>query len=101
MTIDRNVRPQPRRSLTEADAIDIWIARWLRVRVKDLVFRYGCDSRRLYDVWWGVSHPGSRPKAQRLFAERYPELAGRTAFGYRRIPSVAGPGDGQRSLFDT
>ena len=32
-----------RRPLTEADAVDIWIARWLRIRRKDLVNRYGCD----------------------------------------------------------
>ena len=40
-----------RRPLTEADAVDIWIARWLRIRRKDLVNRYGCDPRRLYEIW--------------------------------------------------
>ena len=89
-----------RRSLTETDAVEIWIARWLRVRHKDLVARYGCDGRRLYDVWWGVSHPASRAKAEKVFLERYPGLAERTAFGYRRIPRGSDAGDGQRSLFD-
>ena len=39
--------------ITEHDAIDIWIARWLRVRRKDLLARYNCDPRRLYEVWQG------------------------------------------------
>ena len=34
-----------RRPLTEADAVDIWIARWLRIRRKDLV-RCRASSRR-------------------------------------------------------
>jgi hypothetical protein len=29
------------RPLTEADAVEIWIARWLRIRPKSLVQRYG------------------------------------------------------------
>jgi hypothetical protein len=39
--------PAVPRRLSEADAIDIWIARWLRIRRKDLIARYGCDPRRL------------------------------------------------------
>lgn len=76
----------PGRPLTEADAIEIWIARWLRIRRKDLVSRYGCDSRRLYEIWWGDRFPSSKEKAKTLFGERYPGLVDRTAFGYRRIP---------------
>jgi hypothetical protein len=78
-------RDRPR-ALTEKDAIDIWIARWLRVRQKDLLARYHCDSRRLYEVWWGDRFPASRRKATDLFRERYPGHADRTDFGYRRIP---------------
>ena len=77
---------RPQRVLSEADAIDIWIARWLRIRRKDLVQRYGCDPRRLYEIWWGERFPASREKAMQLFGERYPGLADRTHFGYRRIP---------------
>ena len=80
------IPPVPPRSLTEADAIDIWIARWLRVRQKDLLVRYGCDSRRLYEIWWGDRFPVSKRKAADLFRHRYPSLAERTDFGYRRIP---------------
>jgi hypothetical protein len=87
-----------RRVLTEADAIDIWIARWLRVRCKDIVRRYNCDSRRLYEIWWGTKFPASREKAMQLFAERYPGLSDRVHFGYRRIPRAL-PGDGQLELF--
>jgi hypothetical protein len=79
-------RPARSRALTENDAIDIWIARWLRVRQIDLLARYHCDSRRLYEVWWGDRFPASRRKAADLFRERYPGHTDRTDFGYRRIP---------------
>jgi hypothetical protein len=77
------------RHLTETDAVEIWIARWLRMRPKHLVARYACDSRRLYEIWWGDKFPGSRAKAERLFRERYPGFVERTGFGYKRIPVVA------------
>lgn len=89
------------RVLTEADAVEIWIARWLRIRPKHLRARYGCDSRRLYEIWWGERFPGSRAKAERLFRERYPGFVERTGFGYRRIPRVAAAEERrQLSLFD-
>ena len=72
--------------LTEADAVEIWIARWLRIRRKDLIARYRCDSSRLYEIWWGKRFPASREKAAKLFRERHPGLVERTSFGYRRIP---------------
>jgi hypothetical protein len=86
--------------LTEADAVEIWIARWLRVRPMDLVARYRCDNRRLYDVWWGTAFPGSRARAQRAFIERYPGAADRTDFGYRRIPRGTDHDPRQAGLFD-
>jgi hypothetical protein len=90
-------RPRP---LTDGDAVDIWIARWLRVRPKDLALRYACDNRRLYDIWWGKSFPGSRARAQAAFEARYPEAIDRTAFGYRRIPRGGHADPRQPSLFD-
>jgi hypothetical protein len=106
---DRTVHPLPaenstgshaKRSLAEADAIDIWIARWLRVRRKDLVLRYRCDPRRLYEIWEERRFAGSRDKARALFAERYPSLIDRTDYGphrpiHRRVPQELQPG-----LFD-
>ena len=88
----------PPRALTEADAIEIWIARWLRIRRKDLVARYGCDSRRLYEIWWGDRFPASREKAMQLFEQRHPGLVDRTQFGYRRIARKVVP-EGQLHLF--
>lgn len=88
-----------RRALSEADAIDIWLARWLRVPIKDLVARYGCDSRRLYEIWWGERFPRSRAKAEVIFAERYPAAVERTAFGYKRIPRGNDHDKAQRELF--
>ena len=70
-----------RRPLTEADAVDIWIARWLRIRRKDLVNRYGCDPRRLYEIWESERFPDARDKALELFAQRYPGLIDRVDFG--------------------
>lgn len=88
------------RPLTEADAVDIWIARWLRIRRKDLIERYRCDPRRLYEIWEGARFPASRDKALALFAEQHPGLAGRIDFGlHRRIPRSA-PLEGQLELFD-
>ena len=90
----------PRRPLTEADAVDLWIARWLRMRRKDLVARYGCDPRRLYEVWEEARFAGSRAKAQVLFAERYPTLLDRIDYGpHRRIPRAIPP-ELQPGLFD-
>ncbi len=93
-TIRAVVRP-----LTEADAIDIWIARWLRVRQKDLLDRYRCDSRRLYEIWWGERFPSSRRKAAERFRTLHPSQSDRTDFGYRRIPRASGHPD-QNDLFD-
>jgi hypothetical protein len=92
-------RPPPRR-LTEADAVDVWIARWLRIRRKDLIDRYGCDPRRLYEIWEGTRFAGSREKALVLFAEQHPDLAARIDFGlHRRIPRRL-PLQGQLELFE-
>lgn len=88
-----------RRALTEADAVDIWIARWLRVRRKDLLARYGCDPRRLYEIWQEERFAGSRGKAIALFSERYPGLIDRIDYGrHQRISRAAHPD--QLSLFE-
>lgn len=85
--------------LRESDAIEIWIARWLRLPLKVLVGRYQCDSRRLYEIWWGERFPGSQAKAEAEFRNRYPGLADRTSYGYRRIPRDR-PGEGQLGFFE-
>ncbi len=88
------------RPLSEADAIDIWIARWLRIRRKDLLARYGCDPRRLYEIWEEKRFIGSRRKALSVFNERHPGLAERIDFGlHRRIPKAIPP-ELQPGLFD-
>jgi len=88
-----------RRPLTEADAIDIWIARWLRIRRKDLVHRYGCDPRRLYEIWEGERFAGARAKALEAFEARFPGLMDRVDFGpHQRQPKAVHPG--QLSLFE-
>lgn len=88
------------RPLSEADAVEIWIARWLRLRRKDIAARHGCDPKRLYEIWWGDRFPSSREKAAREFKARYPGLVERTSFGYRRIPRVlARPEGRQLDLF--
>ncbi|KAB2915512.1 MAG: hypothetical protein F9K29_13250 [Hyphomicrobiaceae bacterium] len=90
----------PRRLLTEADAVDIWIARWLRIRRKDLLIRYGCDPRRLYEIWEEKRFAGSRAKAIAIFSERHPALIDRIDYGpHRRIPRGV-PAGLQPGLFD-
>jgi hypothetical protein len=97
--MDPSAHPRQRR-LTEADAVDIWIARWLRIRRKDLIERYACDPRRLYEIWEGKRFAGSREKALAVLAERHPGLAGQIDFGlHQRIPRVA-PADTQLDLFE-
>src|SRR5262245_10013596 len=89
----------PRR-LGESDAIDIWIARWLRIRRKDLIARYACDPRRLYEIWEEKRFAGSRDKALELFRRRHPTLLDRIDCGpHRRIPRGV-PADLQPSFFD-
>jgi len=86
--------------LSEEDAVDIWIARWLRVRRKDILARYGCDPRRLYEIWEQQRFVGSRDKALTAFRARYPGLMDRVDFGpHRRIPRRP-PADLQPSLFE-
>ena len=63
-----------RRALTEADAVDIWIARWLRLRRKDILLRYGCDPRRLYEIWEGTRFAGSREAALAIFQQRLSQV---------------------------
>jgi hypothetical protein len=91
--------PRAGRALTHADAVDIWIARWLRVRRKDLLARYGCDPRRLYEIWEEARFVGSRAKALELFRERYPGLIDRVDYGpHRRVSRKIGPD--QLTLFE-
>ena len=92
--------PPPRapRPLTEEDAVNIWIARWLRVRQKDLVKRYACDPRRLYEIWEEIRFPGSRSKALAVFRKRYPGLEDRVNLATHERVSKA-PHPDQLSLF--
>jgi len=94
--------PPPARDLplTEADAVHIWIARWLHVRRKEVLGRYGCDPRRLYDIWEGKRFPSSRAKALEKFAKLHPGLEGRVDTSlHRRIPRP-GPSGDQAMLFE-
>ena len=80
-------RKPPCKTLNDTDAIDIWIARWLNIRRIDIVRRYGCDPRRIYEIWEGTRHPESRDRALKVFLKRYPTLKDRVDFGkHRRIP---------------
>ncbi len=96
------VEPPPvvvRHPLTEDDAIDIWIARWLRIRPVDLQRRYACDPRRLYEIWEETRFPGSRASALAEFQRRFPGLEPRFDPGpHRRIPTAPHPD--QLSLCD-
>jgi hypothetical protein len=95
------VDPPPAPGLiAEADAVDIWIARWLRVRRSEILRRYNCDPRRLYEIWEGRKFPASRERALRVFHERYPELIDRTDFGNHRVISRSNNAPGQLSLFE-
>ena len=82
-----------RRPLTEDDAVDIWIARWLRIRPVDLQRRYACDPRRLYEIWEEARFPGSRARALEEFQARFPGLEARFDPGpHRRLSLAVHPG---------
>jgi len=91
----------PRRvRLTERDAIELWIARWLRIQRKELINRYNCDPRRIYEIWQGKKFPASRERAMAEFRARHPEFGERIDFGnHRVIPRTAGRDD-QLQLFE-
>jgi hypothetical protein len=96
--LDSPPPPVATRPLTEDDAVDIWIARWLRVRPIDLRRRYACDPRRLYEIWEETRFPGSRARALDEFRTRFPGLEVRFDPGpHRRIPTAPHPD--QLSLF--
>jgi hypothetical protein len=87
-----------RRPMTEDDAVQIWLARWLKIRPKDLQRRYACDPRRLYEIWEESKFPGSRAKALELLRVRYPYLEARIDPGAHRRVSLH-PDPRQLQLF--
>lgn len=81
-----------RNRLTEDDAVAIWQARFLKVRPKDLVRRYQCDPRRLYEIWEEARFPGTRAKALELLRARYPGIEERIDPGpHQRFSKTADP----------
>jgi hypothetical protein len=100
MPVTSIASPAAKRPLTEADAVEIWIARWLRIRRKDLIARYACDPRRLYEIWEEKRFADSRAKAMTLFRERFPNLVDRIDYGpHRAIPRRV-PMELQPDLFE-
>ena len=91
---------EPHGVITESDAVDIWIARWLRVRRIEILRRYDCDPRRLYEIWEGRRFPESRERARKVFESRYPELIDRIDFGNHRVIPRSNNAPGQLNLFD-
>jgi hypothetical protein len=87
------------RPLNETDAIEIWIAKWLRVRRKDLITRYNCDPRRIYEIWEGVRFPRAREKALSEFSTRYPQLVGAVDPSHHKRLPVKSRSPDQLNLF--
>jgi hypothetical protein len=80
------------RRLSEEDAIQLWIARAARVKVRELTQRYGVDSRRLYEVWTEQRWPKAREKAlERLKAERSPLAVSARLSRHRTISTTVPP----------
>lgn len=100
--VEPRARPTARRHgtrrLTETDAVEIWIARWLRLPRIELLRRYDCDPRRIYEVWSGERFPAAKDRAWALFVARYPELVDRVDTGNHRTLHRAA-GEGQLPLF--
>ena len=97
--LDRPPASVARRPLTRADAVDIWVARWLRVPRKVILARYGCDPRRLYEIWEEAHFAGSRAEALERLRAEFPTLVDRVDPGvHRRVPRTPHPD--QLTLFD-
>ena len=97
---DRTESPPRRVRLTERDAVELWIARWLRIQRKDLIRRYNCDPRRIYEIWQGKKFPASRERAMAEFRARHPEFGERIDFGNHRVIPRTAARDDQLVLFD-
>jgi hypothetical protein len=91
--------PCAQRALSEADAIEIWIARWFRVPQRQLLARYGCDARRFYEIWEETRFIGSRAKALDALRLRYPTSMDRFDPGAHRRFTRA-PHPDQLALFE-
>ncbi|MGS4887180.1 hypothetical protein [Roseibium sp. MB-4] len=64
--------------LTEQEAINGTIERWLGAKVRDLSSKYDVDPRRWYEVWRGEAYPNARSQAYEILADKYPEIAKET-----------------------
>jgi hypothetical protein len=90
--IESSSKAVTRRPLSEADAVDIWVARWLKIPRKAILARYGCDPRRLYEIWEGTRFPASRDKAFEHLRLAFPTLVERIDPGlHRRISRLPHP----------
>lgn len=61
--------------LTEDEAIEGTIERWMGAKVRDLSSKYDVDPRRWYEVWQGQVFPDSRKKAYDMLCRLNPEIA--------------------------
>jgi hypothetical protein len=87
-------------TIGEEQAIEIWLARWLKVPRRELLARYGCDPRRIYEIWEGRRFIGSREKALKRLAELHWDLASSLDTSlHRRFPK-SGAAPSQLALFD-
>ncbi len=88
--------------LSREDAIQLWIARWLRIRRKDIRARYPVDPRRIYEVWQEITFRGSREEAEARFRRDYPGLVAQTDFSpHKCIPRPKRPPrEAQGDLFE-
>lgn len=62
-------------AVTRDVAKNIWKARWLKRKQRELCAEYDVDPRRLFEVWEEQIHRGSRLEAWAEFVEEYPQLA--------------------------
>jgi hypothetical protein len=79
--IIRDIRPT---RLSAKDAIDIWLAHWLKIPHGQIIQRYNVDARRIYEVWWEEAFIGSRQTAWAKLLADHPERA--TSIDNGRLP---------------
>lgn len=64
--------------LTHSIAKDVWKAKWLGIKLRDLISKYDQDPRRFYEVWEEKCNKGSRLEAFEEFRLEHPKLASAT-----------------------
>ncbi|MEF2071330.1 hypothetical protein [Consotaella aegiceratis] len=88
------------KNLTFDEAVECWLLRAQGMMRRHIWARFRVDPRRVYEVWSGLDHEGSREEAIQQFQKQYPNKSIEGLFDWhiphRKVQFVSLQG----SLFD-